>query len=49
MSQKTLSILICFFFIYIFFEGAIVELEANEINLPKTIGPCNVSFILELV
>ncbi|MEE8554159.1 MAG: DUF6599 family protein, partial [Desulfobacterales bacterium] len=38
MIQKTLSILICFFFIYIFFKGAIVELEANEINLPKTIG-----------
>ncbi len=38
MIKKTLSILICFFFIYIFFKGAIVELEANEINLPKTIG-----------
>jgi len=38
MSQKTLSFLIYFFFIYAFFEGAIAELEANEINLPKTIG-----------
>jgi len=38
MIKKSLSILICFSFIYIFFEGAIVELEANEINLPKTIG-----------
>jgi hypothetical protein len=38
MIKKTLSILICFFFTCIFFKGAIVELEANEINLPKTIG-----------
>jgi hypothetical protein len=38
MIKKILSILICFFFINIFFKGAIVELEANEINLPKTIG-----------
>ena len=38
MINKSLSILICFFFIYFFFKGAIVELEANEINLPKTIG-----------
>jgi hypothetical protein len=38
MIKNTLSILICFFFIYIFFKGAVVELEANEIHLPKTIG-----------
>ena len=38
MIKKALSILICFYLIYIFLIGAIVELEANEINLPKTIG-----------
>lgn len=38
MSKKTLSILICFFFINVFFKGTIVELEANEIDLPRTIG-----------
>lgn len=37
MIKKTLFIL-CFFFIFIFSKGAIVKLEANQINLPKTIG-----------
>jgi hypothetical protein len=38
MIKKNLSVLICFFLIYFFLTGAIVELEANQINLPKTIG-----------
>jgi hypothetical protein len=38
MSQKTLSILICFLFLFAFFERAVMKLEAREITLPKTIG-----------
>jgi hypothetical protein len=38
MSYRTLSFLIFCLFISAFFEGSIVELKANEIKLPKTIG-----------
>jgi len=39
MSQKTFSFLVCFFFIFVFFEGATVALHANAVNLPKRVGP----------
>jgi hypothetical protein len=39
ISQKTFSFLVCFFFIFVFFEGARLALHANAINLPKTVGP----------
>jgi hypothetical protein len=38
ISQKTFSFLLCFFSIFVFFEGATVELHANAINLPKRVG-----------
>ena len=38
ISQKTFPFLVCFFSIFVFFEGATVELYANSINLPKTVG-----------
>jgi hypothetical protein len=38
IPQKTFSLFFCFFFICSFFEGAITELDAHEINLPKSIG-----------
>ena len=38
MLQKTLSFLIFFVSVYVFFEGAVVESEASAINLPKTVG-----------
>ncbi len=36
MVKKALSLFICFFFVYTFFQGAVVE--ANKISLPKTLG-----------
>jgi hypothetical protein len=36
ISKKTLPFLVSFFFIFAFFEGAIVPLQANAIDLPKT-------------
>jgi hypothetical protein len=38
MVQKALSFLICVLFVFSFLEGAIVELEANENDLPISIG-----------
>ena len=38
MSQKTVSFLMCLFFIHGFSERAMMKSEAREINLPKTIG-----------
>jgi len=38
ISQKTLPFFVSFFFLFAFFEGAIVALQANAINLPKTVG-----------
>jgi hypothetical protein len=38
MTQKTSSFFICLFSVFVFFKGEILESEASEVNLPKTIG-----------
>jgi hypothetical protein len=38
ISQKAFAFLVCFFSILVFFQGVTVELYANAINLPKTVG-----------
>jgi len=38
ISQNKLSLILCFFFICAFFEGAVVEAETNQMNLPKAIS-----------